>query len=689
MTKNHGRTMDLQFERGRVCWSKPTGWRRAAAAFAGGLLIVVLFCGVLALQQVAPGASSGQVLDSDHVYDLTNVWTIHLTLAPDQWEAMEPKGGGNPFFGGPPGGRPGAGGGANGDRTLAPAFMREGDLNRDGRISRKEFAALAESWFKAWDTSAAGKLDEGQIRTGLDTIPNPAGGGMSGMLLAAEGKRNGIASTLLGIEFEYVHADLEFEGHRLSDVGVRFKGNGTFMESRDSLKRSLKIDLNKYVKGQSLGRITTLTLQNNVTDASMMNEVLAYRLYRDAGVPAPRTAYAKVFLSVPGKYERKYLGLYSMTEAVDKQFAERHFGTKRGAIFKPVSSSLFTDLGADWAAYNQIYDPKVALYDEQKKAVMELSRFVTQADDMAFAAHIGEYIDLPEFARFMAVMVYLSDLDGILGPGQNLFLHLHPKNQQFQFIPWDQDHSWGQFNRASQEQRDRLSINHPWQGENFFLERMFKVEAFRKLYRARLDEFAKTIFKPERIAQQVDQIADVIRPAVREESEAKLARFNTLVAGGQVSSSGPFGGDPIKPIKPFARVRTESVIQQLAGKSEGLVADNGFRGGFGGGRGLGTMFSRPLFQVLDEDKDASVTQAEFTQGFGKLFQAWNSDQSGYLTFAQVRSGIAKDLPPTQQGFPPFGGGGPPGGNPPRQQRPFPNRPGQPNLEQRPFINQQP
>jgi len=90
-----------------------------------------------------------------------------------------------------------------------------------------------------------------------------------------------------------------------------------------------------------------------------------------------------VFVTVPGKHERKYLGLYSMSEAVDKRFAERHFGTKRGAIFKPVTPSLFTDLGADWAAYNQIYDPKVALYDEQKNAVMELSRFVTQSDDAA------------------------------------------------------------------------------------------------------------------------------------------------------------------------------------------------------------------------------------------------------------------------------------------------------------------
>ena len=367
--------------------------------------------------------------------------------------------------------------------------------------------------------------------------------------------------------------------------------------------------------------------------------------------------HAKVFVSVPGKYERKYLGLYSMTEAVDKRFAERHFGTKRGAIFKPVTPSLFTDLGADWAAYNQIYDPKVALYEEQKKAVMELSRFVRQADDAAFAAHIGEYIDLPEVARFLAVMVYLSDLDGILGPGQNLFLHLHPKNQQFQFIPWDQDHSWGQFNRASQDERDKLSIQHPWQGENPFLERMFKVDAFKKLYLARLDEFSKTIFRPERIAQQVEQIAAVIRPAVQEESEAKLDRFDKLVAGELLSAPGPFGGGQTKPIKPFAKVRMESLLEQLAGKSQGLVTGSGFPGGFGGGGGTGLgMFGRPLFQALDKNKDSSVTRTEFVEGFSALFKEWNSDKSGYLTLAQLRAGIQKALPPQNQGFSPFGGG---------------------------------
>ncbi|HWQ92709.1 MAG TPA: CotH kinase family protein [Clostridia bacterium] len=222
-------------------------------------------------------------------------------------------------------------------------------------------------------------------------------------------------------------------------------------------------------------------------------------------------------------------------------------------------------------------------------------------------------------------------------------------------------------------------MHRPWQGDNFFLERMFKVEAFKERYLARLDEFSKTIFRPERLAKQVDEIAAVIRPAVLEESESELDRFDQLVAGELVSAPGPFGGSQTKPIKPFSKVRTESVMDQLASKSEGLVPGSGF----GGGGGLG-MFSRSFIQALDNNKDTTVTQAEFTQGFANLFQAWNSDKSGYLTLAQVRAGIEKDLPPARQGSSRFGGG------PPGNQGPPPNRPRQtaPEPQQQPPMSGQ-
>ena len=571
---------------------------------------------------------------------------------------------------------------------IAPAIMRQGDLNHDSRLSREEFVTLAGKWFAAWDTNKTGKLDIGKIKAGLNATlgqpgggqgPGPGGAGNRGpgmMLQGAEGTRNGLASAM-GIEFTEVHADLEIEGHDFKDVAVRYKGNGTFLESRSSLKRSLKVDLRKYVNNPRLGGARILNLHNCVTDSSWMNEVLSYQLYRDAGIPAPRTAYARVYVTVPGKYDHKYLGLYSLVENVDKYFAERTFGTRRGAIFKPVTPSLFAYLGADWSKYKQTYDPKTPLFEEQSETVIGLCRLVTEAEDTKFAARIGDYLDLPEFARFMAVMVWLSDMDGILGPGQNLFLHLHPKNQLVTFIPWDQDHSFGQFPmRGTQEQRENLSIHKPWEGENRFLERVFKVEAFKKAYLANLKELGGSLFNPARFSNQVNQISLAIQPAVLEESEEKLVRLDKVVAGQSVAGGGfgPFGGSSTKPIKPFAAIRTRSVLEQLAGTSKGMVIGAiGFPGGGQGGppRGPGGpegfgpgMFLGGIFlEALDTDKHSFVTRDEFTSGFVRWFEVWNSDKSGALTEEQLRAGINKDLSPFRNG-PPQGFGPPPGVEPP-------------------------
>lgn len=671
-------------------------------------------------------ALSAPPLQPDQLFNPTNIWTVHLQFTPDQWEAMEPKGGAGPFggFGGGPfggregggssGGGPGVGGPPGGGfgpgMFIAPAFLSQGDQNRDGKLSKDEFAALGEKWFGAWDTNKSGKLDTGKIRAGLNAslagpgVMGPPGAGGPGNrspgnrgpglnLQGAEGKRNGLASAM-GIEFPKVHADLEFEGQTFRDVAVRYKGNGTFMEARGSLKRSLKIELNQFVPGQKLAGQTKLNLHNNVTDATSMNEVLAYQLYRDAGVPAPRTAYARVVVTVPEKFKRKYFGLYSLVENVDKHFAERHFATKRGALFKPVTPSLFADLGDDWSKYKQTYDPKDEIVPEQAQQVIRFCKLVTKADDAKFAAEVGHYIDLEECARFFAVMVWLADLDGLLGPGQNFYLHLHPKSQLFTFIPWDQDHSWGQFAmRGTQEQRENLSIHKPWQGENRFLERLFKVEAFKKLYLARMNEFSKTIFKPERFAPQMDELAKALRPAVQEESETKLTRFDAAVAGESVGGGGfrPFGGQRTKPIKPFAKIRAQSVTDQLAGKSDGQVLEGfGFFGGGGplgqqrgpggpggpGGFGPGMFLGNAFMEALDANKDSAVTLDEFKQRFAIWFESWNSDHTGTLTEEQLRAGINKDLSPFR--------GAPPGGFPPNAPNQRPNAP-----EQQPSTNQQP
>src|SRR5204863_229802 len=88
--------------------------------------------------------------------------------------------------------------------------------------------------------------------------------------------------------------------------------------------------------------------------------------------------------------------------------------------------NLFSDLGDNWKSYNQTYDPKGDVSEEQKPRVIEFSRFASTASDSDFAAKIGDYIDLDNFARYMAITTWLTDLDGILGPGQKLTIVMGP-----------------------------------------------------------------------------------------------------------------------------------------------------------------------------------------------------------------------------------------------------------------------
>jgi spore coat protein H len=583
------------------------------------------------------------------LFNETAVWDIHLKFTAEQWAAMEPKGAG--FGGGPGGGRGGFRGPSfKPSPMLAPAMLHFGSANDQGKLSRDAFTTLAGKWFSSWDKDASGAVDGNELRDGLNSVIPPRAAGMN--LQGPEGGRNGIAAAF-GIEYAYVHADLEFEGQVFKDVAVRYKGGGTFLDSRNSMKRPLKVSLNEYVKGQKLAGISTLNLSNGVTDATQMNEVLSHRLYREAGVPAPRTAYARVCVTVAGKHERQYLGLYTIVENVDKNFAEEALGTRKGALFKPVTPNLFADLGSDWKHYNQTYDPKGDPSDTQLRRVIDLCRLVTYADDAEFASRIADYIELEKLSRFMAVMVFLSDVDGILGPGQNFYLHLHPDTNKFTFIPWDQDRSFGNFPmRGTQEQREQLSTHRPWDGQNRFLERLYKVESFKKAYLARLDEFSTTIFRPERFDQQMELIAAAIRPAVREESAEKLARFEKAVAGETAAQAGGgfnFGAPP-KPVKPFVRIRIQSVVDQLAGKSEGMQMGSGRpggavgRGGPGGpGGGTNATVASAFLAALDSDKNGGLTREEFIGGFGRWFDGWNTDKSGRLSEDQLRVGLDKDL----------------------------------------------
>jgi hypothetical protein len=395
------------------------------------------------------------------------------------------------------------------------------------------------------------------------------------LLRNTKASRPGVAG-VFGFDLPWSRGSLAFGDSTFTNVAARFKGNGTFLGAVRSYKRSFKLDLNKHGKSLGLAGRTTLNFGNLSADLSYLSDALAYEFFREAGVPASRTAFARLLLTIEGRFPERLLGLYVFVENPDAEWAREQFGVEGVALFKPVTYELFKDLGADWKAYSGIYDPKTKTTPKHERRVIDLARLTTHASEDDFAARIGEFLDFDAFARFLACETILANFDGILNTGQNYLIYLDPRTDRFGFIPWDLDHSWGEFPfAATADERERASIWHPWLGENRFLGRVMGVLAFRDRYRAEMERLLSTQFVPERLSRRLDELAAVVRPFIAEESAHRLAQFELAVS--DRFTEGPRDGNPFDANRPvfqlkrFFHARATSVREQLDGRSEGVV----------------------------------------------------------------------------------------------------------------------
>src|SRR5262249_26314203 len=104
----------------------------------------------------------------------------------------------------------------------------------------------------------------------------------------ARGKRES-ERNLFGTEFPWVQGNLSAEGKTYKKIGLRYSGEITYFASSRGLKRPLKIEFNKFADQRFHG-LASLQLHAMPMDPAKGREVLAYSVFRAAGVPAPRTA---------------------------------------------------------------------------------------------------------------------------------------------------------------------------------------------------------------------------------------------------------------------------------------------------------------------------------------------------------------------------------------------------------------
>ena len=393
-----------------------------------------------------------------------------------------------------------------------------------------------------------------------------------------------------GVEFPWSRGRLEVDGEMYRNVGVRWKGNYTYMAAGQGLKRPLKIDINRNEEKQRLDGLTMLNLHTGVSDPTRTRESFAFGVFRDAQVPAPRTVFAELWWTVPGEYDHAFAGLYTLTEQVNARFLRRHFGAGSGLLLKPENLQGGPSyLGDRWSDYARLYNPQNDGTADEKQRLMEFCWLISVGTDEEFTEEIGRFLDVDAFLRFLALNALLSNLDSYLGFGHNYYLYLVPGKNHFVFIPWDLDLSLASWPAVgTPEQLVDLSLLHPHAGDNRLIDRLLAIPRHREHYLTLIREQLTQVFSRENLDHRLTTIEKEIAEPLACEKAMTAARPESRMEGvgrgrGGFGGGGGQFGQSLPPRK-FIPRRLESVEAQLAGERSGFVPRS-FGMGFGPPRG--------------------------------------------------------------------------------------------------------
>ncbi|MDG2260898.1 MAG: CotH kinase family protein [Actinomycetota bacterium] len=142
---------------------------------------------------------------------------------------------------------------------------------------------------------------------------------------------------------EYVEGLLTFEGTTIGPVGVRYKGSiGAFVgcvSGRDfanpsghktCTKLSMKVKINWSDSKDEFYGLRKLQFHSQNLDATQLHERLGYWLFREMGVPVPRSVHARLMIN------GEFVGLFALTEQIDGRFTREFFDDGSGNLYKEV-----------------------------------------------------------------------------------------------------------------------------------------------------------------------------------------------------------------------------------------------------------------------------------------------------------------------------------------------------------------
>ena len=184
---------------------------------------------------------------------------------------------------------------------------------------------------------------------------------------------------LFGTEFPWAQGDFSAEGKTYKKVGLRYAGRDHLLRVGPGPEAAAE-DRVQQVRRPAVPRPHVAPAPRDAAGPREGPRGPGLLPLPGGRRPAPRTAFAEVTLTVPGKYDKEYLGLYTVVENVDRPFLEDRFGTDKGLLMKPFQVRSLDYLGDDWERYQGQYRPQSEPTKDEAKRVIAFAKLVNQAE---------------------------------------------------------------------------------------------------------------------------------------------------------------------------------------------------------------------------------------------------------------------------------------------------------------------
>ena len=242
----------------------------------------------------------------------------------------------------------------------------------------------------------------------------------------------------------YIPADVTFDGETFNNVGFRFKGNSSLVNTWRAGNEKMPFRLNidglesrfPDSRDQTFFGFTNLSFSNNALDSSYLRAKVVTDLFSDADVPAAQTAFVRVYLDRGAG--AIYLGLYTMIEVPDEPMLDRLFAADSGNLYKPHST------GGRWTIFDKNDFPKKTNeFDEDwtdiQGAIAALN--APKEDRVSWRSRLEARLDVGGFLRWLALNTIVANNDAYGGlSAHNYYLYGSPRHRDRLFwIPWDHD----------------------------------------------------------------------------------------------------------------------------------------------------------------------------------------------------------------------------------------------------------